>query len=603
MKKTAWLYDTVSEWHDISQKAKKSGNKVHVGKVFEICVEKGSELPITSKLRKFKGRTVFQGNNVRDENADVALFAELGSAPATMEAGKAVDAYGCQPGYTVEQNDGVQAYTQALMKGTDTWVELPPDRWPKAWIGKFKRPVVKLRIALYGHPDSEGLWEIHCETQLLAVGFVMPDPEGWPSVLYHHELKLLMVVYVDDFKMSGPKESMKKGWELVASRIDMDTPGVVSRYLGCDHQLNYNVSLKVEDHPFAHLFDKSLPDPAAKQAAAAHRTQDYWHFDEKNNVYVRHHVQPRKKLFTPEFEVISTCALSPFRCTMIDSSQPGGEATENWDEMYGTRGENNSGESVLCTGETYVFPTNCKDPKMAMAGVKRDKNEAKKKARLEGFSYMDQLFDDQPCMKKPVNVMTYDMKPFLQSSIDRYVALAGRDAKPLKIVSTPFHEERIARPVQDEKETKGVLAPIAARVLMKILFAARMARYDLLRAVQGLAARVTKWSQDCDKALYRLICYIHSTLDYKLQSFIGDKITECKLWCFADADRILILIGPNTYFPLTAFSKKQTSVSMSSTEAEVVSASVTLRAVGLPSSGLGLPAECGGREKHTERFA
>ena len=233
-----------------------------------------------------------------------------------------------------------------------------------------------------------------------------------------------------------------------------------------------------------------------------------------------------------------------------------------------------------------------------MAGVKRDKNEAKKKARLDGFSYMDQLFPDQPCMKKNVNVMTYDMKPFLQSCIDRYVTLAGRDAKPLKIVSTPFHEERIARPIQDEKENKGVLAPIAARVLMKILFAARMARFDLLRAVQRLAARVTKWSTDCDKALYRLICYIHSTLDLKLQSFIGDKITECKLWCFADADHageydnrstsgcILILVGPNTYFPLTAFSKKQTSVSMSSTEAEVVSANVSLRAVGLPSSGL-----------------
>ena len=542
---------------------------------------------------------MFQGNNVRDENADVALFAELGSAPATMEAGKAVDAYGCQPGFTIEQNDGVQAYTQALMKGTDTWVELPPDRWPKAWVGKYKRPVVKLRIALYGHPDSGGLWEIHCESQLLAVGFVMPDPEGWPSVFYHPDLKLLMVVYVDDFKMSGPKESMKKGWELVASRIDMDTPGMVSRYLGCDHQLDYNVKLKVEDHPFAHLFDKSLPDPAAKQAAAAHRTQDYWHYDEKNDVYVRHHVQPRKKLFTPEPEVFSACALSPFRCTVIDASQPGGEAFENWDEFKGSRGDNyNNNQNSLWTGETYLFPTSCKDPKVAMAGVKRDKNEAKKKARLDGFSYMDQLFNDQPCMKKNVNMMTYDMKPFLQSCIDRYVTLAGRDAKPLKIVSTPFYEERIARPTLDEKENKGVLAPIAARVLMKILFAARIARYDLLRAVQGLAARVTKWSTDCDKALYRLICYIHSTLDVKLQSFIGDKITECKLWCFADADHageydnrstsgcILILVGPNTYFPLTAFSNKQTSVSMSSTEAEVVSANVSLRAVGLPSSGL-----------------
>ena len=77
-------------------------------------------------------------------------------------------------------------------------------------------------------------------------------------------------------------------------------------------------------------------------------------------------------------------------------------------------------------------------------------------------------------MSKPVNVMTYDMKPFLESCVKRYVELAGKDAKPLKTVSTPFHDERIARPVADESETKGVLAPIATRVLMKILFAARM---------------------------------------------------------------------------------------------------------------------------------
>ena len=41
-------------------------------------------------MRKFKGRTVFQGNNVKDEAADVALFAELGSSPANMEAGESI---------------------------------------------------------------------------------------------------------------------------------------------------------------------------------------------------------------------------------------------------------------------------------------------------------------------------------------------------------------------------------------------------------------------------------------------------------------------------------------------------------------------------------
>ena len=162
------------------------------------------------------------------------------------------------------------------MEGIETWVETPRDRWPKDWIGKFIRPVVLLRIALYGHPGCGGLWKRHhCEAMLIAVGFIMPDPGGWPSVLFHTKLKLLLVVYVDDFKIAGPIESMSQGWQLFASKIDMDTPGQVNRYLGCDHVQEKNVRLSTGDHPFAYLFDKSLPDPAAKSAAAAHRTQDF----------------------------------------------------------------------------------------------------------------------------------------------------------------------------------------------------------------------------------------------------------------------------------------------------------------------------------------
>ena len=83
-----------------------------------------------------------------------------------------------------------------------------------------------------------------------------------------------------------------------------------------------------------------------------------------------------------------------------------------------------------------------------------------------------------------------------------------------------------------------------------------------------------------------------------MRGFIGDDISACKLWLFADSDHagehdskstsggFLALVGPNTYFPLAAFSKKQTSIALSSTEAEVVCANVSLRALGLPSSAL-----------------
>ena len=108
-----------------------------------------------------------------------------------MEAGKAVDAYGSQPGHITRQNDGVQAYAQALMQGIETWVELPIHRWPREWVGKYIRPVVLLRIALYGHPDLGAFGDSTVKAMLLLVGFIMPDPEGWPSVFYHPELKLL----------------------------------------------------------------------------------------------------------------------------------------------------------------------------------------------------------------------------------------------------------------------------------------------------------------------------------------------------------------------------------------------------------------------------
>ena len=105
------------------REAQANGQSAHVGRVFGILVEKGSELPKGHPDRKFKGRVVFQGNNVRDETGDWALFEELSSAPATMEAGKAVDAYGCVEGHVCEQANGTSAYTQALLGGKPTSTE------------------------------------------------------------------------------------------------------------------------------------------------------------------------------------------------------------------------------------------------------------------------------------------------------------------------------------------------------------------------------------------------------------------------------------------------------------------------------------------------
>ena len=79
----------------------------------------------------------------------------------------------------------------------------------------------------------------------------------------------------------------------------------------------------------------------------------------------------------------------------------------------------------LWVGTTYFFHENVANARLAAAAVKkvRDKTLAKKANRAKGFSYIDELFEHQPCMNKPVTLVVYDMTGFLQQC--RYVELAG----------------------------------------------------------------------------------------------------------------------------------------------------------------------------------
>ena len=134
---------------------------------------------------------------------------------------------------------------------------------------------------------------------------------------------------------------------------------------------------------------------------------------------------------------------------------------------------------------------------------------------------------------------------------------------------------------------------------MKVLYGARAARWDLLKAVQLLATRVTKWSRECDKALHRLMCYINCTANHCLSGFVGDGPSALRLRLYADADFagdrpefkstsgvFLAMVGPNTFFPLAAKAQKQTAVAHSTVEAEIVSAGFAVRTVGLPALDL-----------------
>ena len=234
---------------------------------------------------------------------------------------------------------------------------------------------------------------------------------------WNDKLKLLLSVYVDDYKMSGPKSTLANGWKLLRSGIDTEDPGPLSRYIGCDHEI------------------KELPD----------------------------------------------------------------------------------GREI-----------------------------------------------------------SYGMEPFFCQCLDKYSEVSGKPIHCTKAL-TPFLDDK--RFTDEQINTIGILGMSACRVLMKILYGARMYRYDLLKATCMLAAMVTKWSVACDMMLYRLCCYIKCSLHYRLVGYICNKMSELNLSTWADADLagdrissrstsgcLHAITASKSYVPLAGQTKKQTCVSFSTLE-------------------------------------
>ena len=110
-----WDDTLYKNYHQVMYEAKIAGKYIHIGKLFGLCVEKGSELPDGDVRKKYKYRVVFQGNRVFDQNLDEAQFQDLGSAPATVEAARLCIMTGRLPGNKIEQVDAQQAYIQAKL--------------------------------------------------------------------------------------------------------------------------------------------------------------------------------------------------------------------------------------------------------------------------------------------------------------------------------------------------------------------------------------------------------------------------------------------------------------------------------------------------------
>ncbi len=180
--------DEVVYLADVVRRSKESCKKVHIGRLFDFCVLKGSELADGDPNKKHKGRVVFGGNNVRDEYGLAAMFPEQGSGASYAAASKLLDAVACLPGNNGQQSDAPAAYTQSDMYEQDiegheveTYVELLEWQWNDHMRAAHKntgrKPVCRLLRSLYGHPSAGLFWERRYKSVLKEAGF--KEMLGW----------------------------------------------------------------------------------------------------------------------------------------------------------------------------------------------------------------------------------------------------------------------------------------------------------------------------------------------------------------------------------------------------------------------------------------
>ena len=90
------------------------------------------------------------------------------------------------------------------------------------------------------------------------------------------------------------------------------------------------------------------------------------------------------------------------------------------------------------------------------------------------------------------------MEGSLKLAVHHYQTLCEKHSfkSSLRHVDTPFIDDSQHDVEEDsESDPQGVLATPAASVLMKVLYAARLARFDLLKVIASLASKLTKWTR------------------------------------------------------------------------------------------------------------
>ena len=104
----AWDISKVRSNQEIQDEARIKKIAMHLGDLVSLCHSKHAELD--EDPQTYKGRVVFRGDSVEDEQGFSVVFTEQGSYACRMVSAKCMDSVAMMPGMDGETSDAESAY-------------------------------------------------------------------------------------------------------------------------------------------------------------------------------------------------------------------------------------------------------------------------------------------------------------------------------------------------------------------------------------------------------------------------------------------------------------------------------------------------------------
>ena len=166
--------------------------------------------------------------------------------------------------------------------------------------------------------------------------------------------------------------------------------------------------------------------------------------------------------------------------------------------------------------------------------------------------------------------LALESSDFAKQCVQLYSDLAN---KPIKSYASPCWDEGSL--IASDDESRGQLAPHAAKLVMKLMWLRRVPRPDVMLIINPLAKHITTWSVNDDRRTARLIGYLQLTHEYAPVVSIQDPPDTISISLFCDADfagdvhimkstsgYVLALTGPSSFALLSWGSKRQCCVTV-----------------------------------------